>query len=47
MIFTLKAPSTKIIPFEDSVDQDQSAQNMQPDLGSALSAMLEDYMQEI
>ena len=32
---------TKIVTFAASVDQDQAAQNVQPDLRSTLSAMLE------
>ena len=40
---TLKAPFTKKVPFVTSVDQDHAAQNMQLDLKSTLSAMLEHY----
>ena len=38
---TLKMPFTKIVAFAASVDQDQAAQDVQPDLRSTLSAMLE------
>ena len=37
-------PFTEI---EASVDQDQAAQNMQPDLNSTLSVTLEHYRQKI
>ena len=35
------------IVFAASVDQDQAAQNMQPDLRSTMSAMLEYYRQQM
>ena len=38
-VLTSKAPITTIVAFVDSVDQDQAAQNVQPDLGSKLSAL--------
>ena len=34
----LKVPITITVAFVDSVDQDQGAENLQPDLGSTLSA---------
>ena len=36
---TLKVPITTLVAFAASVDQDEAAQNMQPDLGSTLSAL--------
>ena len=38
---SLKVSLTKIVTFAASVDQDQAAQTVQPDLRSTLSAMLE------
>ena len=43
----LKRLSLKIVAFAAIVDQDQAAQNMQPDLRSTLSAMLELYLKKI
>ena len=42
---TLTVPFTTIVAFAASVDQDQVAQNMQPDLGSTLSALEKLYKQ--
>ena len=39
MFLTLKVPITTIVAFAASVDQDQAAQNVQPDLESTLSAL--------
>ena len=44
---TLIVPATIIIAFAASVDQDQAAQNVQPDLRSTLSAMLDHYMRKM
>ena len=41
LILALKTPFTTIIAFAVSVDQDQAAQDMYPDLGSTLSALLQ------
>ena len=38
IFLTLKAPFTKIVASAASVDQDQAALNMQPDIRSTLSA---------
>ena len=38
-----RAPYTKIIVFAESIEQDQAAQNVQPDLRSTPSAMLEQH----
>ena len=46
-VLTLKAPFTKIAAFVDSVDQDQAAQNVQPNLRSTLTAILEHYRQKM
>ena len=46
-MLTLKAPFTKIVGFVASVDQDQAAQNMQPDLRSTLLALLGHYKQQM
>ena len=46
-VLTLKAPLTNIVGFAASVDQDQASQNVQPDLRSTLSAMLEHYKQKM
>ena len=43
---TLKAPFTVIVTFATSVDQDQVAQHVQPDLRSKLFTMLEHYSQK-
>ena len=43
----VKAPFTEIFTFAASVDQDQAAQNLQTDLQSSLSAVLEHYKQKI
>ena len=44
---TLMVPSTEIIAFAGSEDQDQAAVNMQPDLRSTLYAMLKHYCKKI
>ena len=44
---SLKAHLTKTIVIAASLDQDQAAQNVQPDLRFTLSAMLEYYRQKI
>ena len=36
----VKAPITTTVAFAASVDQDQAAQNVQPDLGSTLSDLV-------
>ena len=46
-VLTFKAPFTEIMVFAASEDQDQAAQNMQPDLRSTLSNILELYRQKI
>ena len=38
-MLTLKRPFNEIVDFAASIDQDQTVQNMQPDLRSTLSAM--------
>ena len=40
-VLALRAPFTKIVAFVASVDQDQAAQNVLPDLRYIMSAMLE------
>ena len=44
---THKWHSIKIVVSAASVDQDQAAQNVQPDIRSTLSAMLEHYKQRM
>ena len=46
MIIILKTPFTTTVGFAVSVDQDQAAQNVQPDLRSALSALLHHCRQQ-
>ena len=45
MILSFKVPFTEVVAFAGSVDQDQAAQNVQPDLRSTLSVLLEHYRQ--
>ena len=42
IMFTLEVPFTKVVAFVASINQDQAAQNMQPDLRSTLSAICKD-----
>ena len=46
LFLTLKAPITTIIALAASVDQDQAAQNLQPDLGSTLSTVMKHCRQK-
>ena len=46
-LLTLKAPFTKMVASTASIDQDQAAQNVQPDLWTILSTMLKHYKQKI
>ena len=46
-ILNLKPPFTEIVAFAANVDQDQAAQNVQPDLESTLSAVLDHNRQKI
>ena len=44
---TVKAPFIKVVAFAANVDQDQSTQNVQPDLRYILSAVLDFWKQKI
>ena len=44
---SVSAPHTKVVAYVVNVDQDEAAQNVQPDLRSTLSAMLEHYKQKV
>ena len=43
---TLKAPFMTIVAFVASVDQDQAARNVQPDLCSTLSTLRKHFVKE-